>query len=218
MLAIVCGAATPTIRISAISPSRMTLTKQETPSLSNHRRIHNPADMTMGIGSVMTGSMSNNKRTTTTAKKLSHLHRHSNRPRSKSPTQAHKKKSSTKRNNPDTHSPTKISSSSSQQQLQLQLHGRLWIRPVAVKRNSHPFQPVFTTGNHNHSFTSISSNNLLFNRSVAEDSPFYDEEMMWATPEKKTSFGSLQKRRGSPRMTRINFGESGKPIGQRKIF
>lgn len=194
----------------------MTLTKQETPSLSNHRRMHNPADMTMGIGSVMTGSMSNNKRTTTTAKKLSHLHRHSNRPRSKSPTQVHKKKSSTKRNNPGTHSPTKISSSSSQQQLQL--HGRLWIRPVAVKRNSHPFQPVFTTGNHNHSFTSISSNNLLVNRSVAEDSPFYDEEMMWATPQKKTSFGSLQKRRGSPRMTRINFGESGKPIGQRKIF
>jgi len=194
----------------------MTLTKQETPSLSNHRRIHNPADMTMGIGSVMTGSMSNNKRTTTTAKKLSHLHRHSNRPRSKSPTQVHKKKSSTKRNNPGTHSPTKISSSSSQQQLQL--HGRLWIRPVAVKRNSHPFQPVFTTGNHNHSFTSISSNNLLVNRSVAEDSPFYDEEMMWATPQKKTSFGSLQKRRGSPGMTRINFGESGKPIGQRKIF
>mmetsp|Transcript_19613 Transcript_19613/g.35268 ORF Transcript_19613/g.35268 Transcript_19613/m.35268 type:complete len:193 (-) Transcript_19613:234-812(-) len=192
----------------------MTLTKQEAPSLSNHRRIHNPADMTMGFDSVMTGSISCNKRTTTTAKKHSHLHRHGNRPRSKSPTQVHKKKSSTKRNNPGTHSPTKLSSSSSQQQL----HGRLWIRPVAVRRNSHPFQSVCTTGNHNHSFTSISWNNLLVNRSVAEESPFYDEEMMWATPQKKTSFGSLQKRGGSPRMTRINFGESGKPIGQRKIF
>mmetsp|Transcript_27166 Transcript_27166/g.56559 ORF Transcript_27166/g.56559 Transcript_27166/m.56559 type:complete len:197 (+) Transcript_27166:192-782(+) len=196
----------------------MTLTKQEAPSISNHRRIHNSADMTMGIDSFMTGRNPNNNRTTITAKKHSHLHRHGNRPRSKSPTQVHKKKISTKRNNPGTHSPTKLSSSTSQQQLQL--HGRLWIRPVAVKRNSHPFQPVFTTGNHNHSFTSISSDNLLVNRSLAEGSPLYDEEMMWAMPQKKASFGSLQKRRGSPTMTRINFGESGKPIaiGQRKIF
>jgi len=226
---------------STPSITAMALRKQKTQFCHRHRSFsedtnspYNQNSTTMGIdNTLILGNTFNNKMASVSVtKKHPHLHRHGNRPRSKScDRHVHKKNNSTKRN-PGTQSPSRhhLHGRVSPKTLPCQqLHGRLWIRPVVVKRNSIPFKPVMmasavapqvsedVSSNSNGTFAPISSKDDPLIRQVT-DYPDYDEEMMWATSQ-SSSFQSLQ-RRGttSPKRTRITFGESGKPIQPRNAF
>jgi len=220
----------------------MTITNEEAPLFGSPRErsfsdgMNSPDNPTDGANSI-------NKMTTTT-KKYSNPHpqRHhgNHRPRSKScdryhrhsSTQVRKKKCSAKRSIPGTHSPIRchvqgrVSPKTLSHQ---QLYGRLWIRPVPVRRASFPFKPVSAgippqveVARGNHTFAPISpKENPMFSR--ISGSSIYDDEVIWVTLglSPNSSFNSHQLQRHgriNAKTSRVVFGQSGKPIRPRNIF
>mmetsp|Transcript_30632 Transcript_30632/g.56144 ORF Transcript_30632/g.56144 Transcript_30632/m.56144 type:complete len:220 (-) Transcript_30632:750-1409(-) len=219
----------------------MTITNEEAPLFGSPRERsfsdgmnspHNPSDRANSI----------NKMTTTT-KKYSNPHpqRHhgNHRPRSKScdryhrhsSTHVRKKKCSTK-SIPGTHSPIRrhVQGRMSPKTLShQQVHGRLWIRPVPVRRVSFLFKPVSASippqveeARGNHTFAPISpKENPLVSRVAG--SSIYDKEMIWVALglSPNSSFNSHQLQRHgriNAKNSRIVFGQSGKPIRPRNAF
>lgn len=192
----------------------MTLPSQDAPSMNSKKS--NEIKMLTGITA---SNPQCNQMAITTAKKRSRprcRHRGS-RLRSKScgrrhrhsPTHAHKKKISAKCV-PHTHAPThhrlrgRVSprpSFSSTRQYQ-QLGGKLWIRPVAVRRKSLKTAAA-SVAPHNYG-TSFSPSSPW--EEPATDSHMFDDEIVWVTSA-ISSFSSRPSENG-----RITFGESGKPI------
>lgn len=160
---------------------------------------------------------------TITNKKSRH---HSNRQRSKAcdprrnPSPVHKKKN--KHNKPGKHSPRlQHGRVSPKMQCSSNYRGNLWIRPVAVRVKPSPVlqkERKDEDGCFNHGVTSVSVNSP--GRQVTESSFTYDYDDILMSTSPSFYFDSRKRHSSSPATTktRINFGESGKPIKPRNAL
>mmetsp|Transcript_41123 Transcript_41123/g.74150 ORF Transcript_41123/g.74150 Transcript_41123/m.74150 type:complete len:223 (+) Transcript_41123:220-888(+) len=189
----------------------------------------NPTAITMGTDTIsITNNVPNIKMAIITNKKSLHPHhRHhgNHRPRSKSCDRHYHHSPSVHKKN--RLSPKSSSSSSSSQQ---QLRGKMWIRPVAVRRSTMPFRPVLASVAPSPTASSaeqevedrggLFDNNNVTPVAPKSDSPFRQVTSSPISP--KSSFDSFQRHHGgmtsSPKSARIIFGESGKPIKPRNAL
>mmetsp|Transcript_2292 Transcript_2292/g.4939 ORF Transcript_2292/g.4939 Transcript_2292/m.4939 type:complete len:228 (-) Transcript_2292:192-875(-) len=138
-------------------------------------------------------------------------------------------------------SPIKSISSPSSSSNSQQLRGRLWIRPVAVRRNMMHFQPVLASSGAlpsvdpaehlvrdigcvdrscwDYAPVSYTKQDPLVRPRTASPVLFDDDIMLYAALSPKSSFDSIfyqsGKMKQKSKSSRIIFGESGKPIKPR---